>query len=93
MRGKITIIALASFIIYILFVATLFLSTPFLVTWGEEKPWYMKVIIFAQGFPLNLIDKDGEIKLSFIFINAFFWTLLVAGLLYLIAHITNKKNV
>ena len=93
MRGKITVIAIASFIIYILFVAVLFLSTPFLVTWGAEKPWYMKFVIFVQGFPLNLTDKNGEINLSLIFINAFFWTVLIAGLLYVIAYITNKKDI
>ncbi len=93
MKGKITIIAVASIIIFILFVATLFLSTPFMVTWGAYKGWYMKIIFFLQGFPLKLIGKDGEINLIFIFINAFFWTLFIAGLLYLMARLTNKKSI
>jgi hypothetical protein len=92
MRGKITVIAIASFIIYIFLAASLFFSIPFMVTWGSEKSWYMKVIIFAQGFPLNLTDKEGEIHLGFILINALFWTLFFAALLYLVALMTNKKT-
>jgi hypothetical protein len=91
MRGKITLIAIASFIIYIFLAATLFFSIPFMVTWGSEKSWYMKLVIFAQGFPLNLTDKDGEIHLGFILVNAFFWTLFFALILYFVALITNKK--
>ena len=84
MRGKITVIILASVIIYMLLCVTLYFSTPFMVTWGETKPWYLQVIIFAQDFPFNLIRGDGEIVMSLIFVNALFWTLCLAGLFWLL---------
>lgn len=83
-RGKTTVIAIASFIIFILLSATLFFSTPFVVSWGSEPSWYIKVIVFLQNTPFNLTSKGGDITLSLMFVNAFFWTLCLAGVFWLI---------
>lgn len=91
-RGKITVIVLASVIIYILLCATFIFATPFMVTWGETKPWYLQVIIFVQDFPFNLIRRNGEVIMSLVFINALFWTLIITVLLYFIAYFTRKKK-
>jgi hypothetical protein len=92
MKGKIVVITIASVVIYLLLVATFFFATPFLASWGEAKPWYLQVIIFAQDFPFNLMRDDGEIKMSLIFINALIWTLLIATVFYFMARLINNKS-
>jgi hypothetical protein len=91
MRGKIAVIAIASVVIYLLLVSTLYFASAFMVSWGGETPWYLKLIAFLQDTPFNLTRGDGEIKMSLIFINALFWTLCIAGILYFTARIVNKK--
>ena len=92
MKGKIVVIIIASIVIYLLLVATFFFATPFMLSWGETKPWYLQGIIFAQDFPFNLMRDDGEIKMSLIFINALTWTFVIATVLYFIARLANKKS-
>lgn len=91
-RGRIIVIVLASVIIYMLLCTTLYFATPFMVTWGEAKPWYLQLIIFAQDFPFNLIRADGEIVTSLIFVNALFWTLCIAAIFWLILVRKNKAR-
>ena len=83
-KGKVAVIVIASFVIYLLLSATLFFSTPFMVSWGSEPSWYIKVISFLQNTPFNLTNSEGEITLSLMFVNALFWTLCLAGVFWLI---------
>ena len=83
MKGKIIIIVITSIIIYLLLVATLYLATPFMLSWGSEKVWYLKCIEFLQDTPFNLVRSNGEVVMKFIYVNAFFWTICLAGLLWL----------
>jgi len=92
MRGKITVIAIASVVIYLLLVSTLYFASAFMVSWGGETPWYLRLMAFLQDTPFNLTRGDGEIEMSLIFINALFWTLSVAGLLYFVARLISKKS-
>jgi len=92
MKGKLTVIALASFIIYWFLLATIFFSIPFMVSWGSAKPWYLKILSLLQDTPFNLMRKDGEIKIELLFVNTLFWTLCIAALLYGVARLTNKKT-
>ncbi|GAB4262497.1 MAG: hypothetical protein Kow0079_18400 [Vicingaceae bacterium] len=89
-KGKVTVIVIASFVIYLLLSTTLFFSTPFMVSWGSEPSWYIKVIGFLQNTPFKLTGNDGEITLSLMFVNALFWTLCLAGVFWLI--LVNKKK-
>jgi hypothetical protein len=91
-KGRLTVIALASFIIYWFLLATLFLSIPFMVSWGSAKPWYLKILSFLQDTPLNLTRGNGETKMSFLFVNALFYTLCIAALLWGVACLTDKKG-
>lgn len=84
MSGKTTVIILISVTIYMFICAIFYFITPFMVTWGSIKPWYLQIIIFAQDFPFDLIRRDGKIVMSLIFINALFWTLCLAGAFWLI---------
>ncbi len=92
MRGRTTVIVLASAIIYMLLCTTLYFATFFMVSWGEAKPWYLLLLIFVQDFPFNLIRADGEIMMSLIFVNALFWTLCIAAIFWLILVRKNKAR-
>lgn len=92
MKGRIVVIGFASIVIYLLLVATFYFATPFMVSWGGKSPWYINLIAFLQDTPFNLKRGDGEIIMTLIFINALFWTLCVAGLLYFVARLISKKS-
>ncbi len=92
MKGKIVIITIASIVIYVLLIMVFYFAAPFMVSWGAEKPWYLKMIAFIQDFPFSLTRSNGEIVLSLIFVNALFWTLIIAVLLYLISSYRTNKN-
>lgn len=79
--NKIIILSIGSIIIYLLLCTTLFISIPFMVSWGEEKAWYLKILSFLQDYPFTLLKKDGNIAIGLLFINSFFWTILFLGLL------------
>ena len=51
-----------------------------MVSWGEEKSWYLKILSFLQDYPFALLRKYGNIAIGLLFINAFFWTILFLGL-------------
>ncbi|WP_143961164.1 hypothetical protein [Litoribacter populi] len=91
MRGKITVIVLASIIIWVL-LFTLFYFTPlFAFSFGGEPEWYIVVIAFLRNAPFT-VGKAGEVNTFLVFINALFWTLCVAGLLYSVARGISKKS-
>lgn len=79
-------------VIYLLLVATLYLAMPFMVSWGGKRPWYLRMIAFMQVTPFNLTRGNGEIMMHLIFINALFWTLLIAALFYIIARLLSNGN-
>ncbi len=89
-NSKIIILSIASVIIYLLLCTILFFSIPFMVSWGEEKAWYLKILSFLQDHPFALLRKDGDIALGLLFINALFWTTLLIGLLYCLRRLLNK---
>jgi len=89
--GRVVVFSIALFIIYLLLCTTLFFSIPFMVTWGEEKSWYLKILSFLQDHPFTLTRKGGDIAIGLLFINALFWTLCIAALLYFVARLTGKK--
>lgn len=91
MKGNIVIVALVSVIIYPLLVAVFFFATPFMVSWGSPMPWYLRVINFLQETPFSLTQKNGEVNLSLVFINAFFWTACIGALLYFLLRKKNSK--
>ena len=71
---------------------TLYFATPFMVSWGSEKIWYLRVIEFLQNTPFRLIRSNGDILVNLILVNAFFWTLCFTGLFYLLIIKLFKKN-
>ena len=90
MRGKITVIVLASIIIWVL-LYTLFYFTPlFAFSFGGEPEWYIVVIAFLRNAPFTIV-KVGEVNTFLVFINALFWTLCIAGILYFTARLMSKK--
>lgn len=90
MKGRIVVIGLASVLIYLLLVATFYFATPFMVSWGGKSPWYIVLIGFLQDFPFKLMRDNGEVVMSLIFVNAFFWTLCFASLFWFLAIKLNR---
>ncbi len=89
--GRRVVFSIALFFVYLLLCTTLFFSIPFMVTWGEEKSWYLNILSFLQGHPFTLIKKGGDLAIGLLFINALFWTLCIAALLYFVARLLGKK--
>lgn len=94
MKGKLVVIALALIIIYPLLIAVFYFASPFMVSWGSEPEWYIKIIAFLQNIPFNLQSKGGEIHMGFIFINALFWTLCLAVVFWVLSiKVFKEKNI
>lgn len=70
-------VVLASTVIYVFFCAILFVVTPFMVSWGDDKNWFFQFLFFAQGFPFDLVRSSGDIMPGLIFVNALFWTICI----------------
>ena len=85
MKGKIIIITVTSIFIYFLLVAILYLSSPFLVSWGSNPKWYFKLILFLQNTPFSLLRSNGDYFIGVIFINSFFWIIIFDILLWFFA--------
>lgn len=92
MKGKYFVLIIALFLIYILLTSTFYFAMPFMVSWGGEMEWYLKIIAFMQDFPFRLIRKDGEVFLSLIFLNALFWTLVIGLLFFILLRLFKDKK-
>lgn len=90
MRGKITVIVLASIIIWVLLFTLFYFAPLFAFSFGGEPEWYIVVIAFLRNAPFN-VGKAGEVNTFLVFINAIFWTLCIAGILYFTARLMSKK--
>lgn len=91
MKRKLVILIYILFFNYLLICGIFFLSIPYFISWGSKKLWYLKFIMFAQEFPFSLTHFDGKIIISFIFLNALFWSLLISLAFYFSAKWMNKK--
>lgn len=76
--------------IYLILVLLFYFVSVFMVSWGGDTPWYLSFFLFLQDKPFDLVRANGEIKMSLIFINALFWTLCIAGLLFFALWFMNK---
>ncbi len=85
MKGKIIIIVFTSIIIYFLLVVTLYLSSPFLISWGGKLPWYLKLVSFLQNTPFSLLRSNGDYFISLLFVNSLFWIIIFDFLLWFFA--------
>lgn len=90
MKGKIAVIILASIIILGLLFTVFYFTPLFAFSFGGEPEWYVVVIAFFRNAPFA-VGKAGEVNTFLVFINALFWTLCVAGLLYFVARFISKK--
>lgn len=90
MRGKITVIVLASIIIWVLLFTLFYFAPLFAFSFGGEPEWYIVVIAFLRNAPFN-VGKAGEVNTFLVFINALFWTLCIAGILYFTARLMSKN--
>jgi hypothetical protein len=61
-----------------------------MISWGQETPWYLKVLSFLQNIPFNA-QKNGAINLNIVLINAFFETFCVSVVAYLVLYYIDKK--
>lgn len=90
MSGKITVIILASIIIWVLLFTLFYFAPLFAFSFGGEPEWYIVVIAFLRNAPFN-VGKAGEVNTFLVFINAIFWTLCIAGILYFTARLMSKN--
>lgn len=89
MKGKLTVIALASIIIYWSLFSLFYFAPLFAFSFGGKPEWYIVVIAFLRSTPFN-VDNVGEVDTALLFINTLFWTLWLAALLYFVARIVGK---
>lgn len=90
MKGKLTVIILASVIIYWLLFTLFYFAPLFAFNFGGKSEWYIVFIAFLRRTPFD-VDKAGEADTALIFINTLFWTLCIAALLYFVTRLTGKK--
>jgi hypothetical protein len=66
-----SLIILISVLLFIIAIG----SSPFMVTFGEEKPLFIKIIGFISTKPFNL-TKNNDVYLWLGFINTTIWSVL-----------------
>lgn len=62
------------------------------VSWGHQRPWYLKVLFFIINFPFSVVDKNNNVNLFFVPINLFLWTSLVFFLLKIFRGYSRNKS-